>query len=144
VIVSGHLGPPFVDNLELEFLHGLLEAVQGLGLYVSQLLVGSVVSGQDEGPASEVVGEVLYTPYGSLHLEETGGVISFGAENLAAGISLDTVFSTRINLGEDGSHASWFIFVAEAGVGDKAEGAVLAGCPTTGVEHKQVWSSQNA
>ncbi len=60
---------PFLDNLELECLHGLLEVVEGLGMYVPQFFEGTEVSIQGEGAASEIIGKVLHAPGGSLHLK---------------------------------------------------------------------------
>jgi len=75
------------------------------------------------------ISKVVHAPYGGLHLEQEGGVASFGARDLAAGISEDEVFPSGVNLREDGPHTSGFFFFAEAGIGDEAEMAVSAGVP---------------
>jgi hypothetical protein len=51
-VVSGHLGALLAHYLELEFLHGLLESVEGLGFDVPKLLEGLMVRVEGKGVAA--------------------------------------------------------------------------------------------
>jgi hypothetical protein len=63
-------------------------------------------------------GDVFHTPDISLHLEEEGGVVPFMLLQLLTGIGKDTVFTSVIGLGEDGTKSFGSLVVFEAYAGD--------------------------
>ncbi len=92
-VVSWHFGALFIDNLELELLRGFLEAVEGLGLDLTQFLQGSVIGVESEESPLKVDLEVLHTPDGSLHLKQEECVVFLRLHDLSAGILIMWCFS---------------------------------------------------
>jgi hypothetical protein len=86
-----------------------------------------VVRHKGEFASSEVSGEMLHAPDGSLHFKKKRGVIALMFLQLSACISNDTMFAVLVDLREDGSEATRLFVIAEAGVDDEGIGPVSSG-----------------
>jgi len=86
-----------------------------------------VVRYKREFASSEVSGEMLHAPDGSLHFKKKRGVIAFVFLQFSACIGNDAMFALLIDLREDGTEATRLFVVAEAGVDDEGIGPVSSG-----------------
>ncbi len=74
--------------------------------------------------ASEVSGEVIHTPNGSLHFQQKRCVVAFVLLQLSAGICNDAMLTRWVNVCEDGTEATGLFVVTEAGIDDECVGSV--------------------
>jgi hypothetical protein len=67
---------------------------------------------------------MIHTPNGSLHFQQKQGIVAFVFLQLSAGN--ETMLTIWVDLGEDGSQATWLFVITKADIDDEGIRSVAA------------------
>ncbi len=101
-IIGWHLASFFVNDVKIERIHDLLQAVEHFGVDITQFFQRSVVGDQLKFAAMEIGGKMIHSPDCCLHLKQEWCVVAFMLLQLSAGVGNDAMLAIRVDLCEIG------------------------------------------